>query len=104
MAEKEYLIRLGEGARKRHYHKTERGMVIRFMVQLEVEVTKGVWKPVVRYDCSHDFAHRDSYNMQGEQEKEDLHLSYAESLNLADEDINKNWQIYKEKFLRGERP
>lgn len=104
MPEKEYLIRLGDGARKRHYHKAERGEVINFMVQLEVEVAKGVWKPVVRYDCSHDFAHRDRYNLRGEQEKDDLHLSYTEALNLADEDINKNWQVYKEQFLRGELP
>ena len=44
------------------------------------------------------------YNLQGEQEKDDLHLAYAEALNLAGEDINKNWQVYKEKFLRGEKP
>lgn len=35
---------------------------------------------------------------------DDLHLSYTEALNLADEDINKNWQVYKEKFVRGEKP
>lgn len=104
MAEKEYLIRLGEGARKRHCHRTERGVVVNFMVQLEVEVTKGVWKAVIRYDCSHDFAHRDRYNLRGEQDKDDLHLTYAEALDVADEDINKNWQVYKEKFLRGEQP
>lgn len=63
---------------------------------------KGIWRPVVRYDCSHDFAHRDRYNLRGEQKKDELHLTYAEALNLADEDINKNWQVYKEQFLRGE--
>ncbi len=104
MAEKEFLVRLGEGARKRHYHKTESGVVVAFMVQLEVEIDKGLWKPVVRYDCSHDFAHRDRYNLHGEQKKDDLRLDYPETLNLADADINKNWQVYKEKFLRGEEP
>lgn len=43
---------LGRGARKRHYHKTERGKVADFMVQLEVTV-KGEWKEVIRYDCTH---------------------------------------------------
>ncbi|MBI3990279.1 MAG: hypothetical protein HY347_11765 [candidate division NC10 bacterium] len=62
MAEKTYLIRLGEGARKRHDHKTEKGQVVAFMVQLEVEVEEGVWRPVLRYDCAHDFAHKDRYN------------------------------------------
>lgn len=104
MPEKEYLIRLGEGARKRHYHRTERGVVVSFMVQLEVEVAKGIWRPVIRYDCSHDFAHRDRYNLRGEQEKDDLLLPYAEALDLADEDINKNWSTYKERFSKGELP
>src|SRR5712671_3050167 len=104
MPGKEYLIRLGDGARKRHYHATEKGKVVRFVVQLEVEKEKGRWQQVIRYDCAHDFAHRDRYNLQGEQRKEELHLSYAEALNLADEDINKNWRVYKENFLRGELP
>jgi hypothetical protein len=104
VAEKTYLIRLGEGARKRHYHKTERGQVIAFMVQLEVEVEKDVWKPVLRYDCAHAFAHRDRYNLQGEQDKEALSLRYADTLTLADKDINNNWPVYQERFLRGRYP
>jgi len=104
LAEKEYLIHLGEGARKRHYHKTDKGQVITFMVQLEVEVEEGVWKPVIRFDCAHDFAHRDRYNLKGDHDKEELVLDYAESLDLADKDINDNWDIYRERFLRGEFP
>ena len=74
------------------------------MVQLEVEVEKGVWKPVVRYDCAHNFAHRDRYNLKGDREKEASELSYADSLDLADKDINDNWDIYQERFLRGNFP
>jgi len=74
------------------------------MVQLEVEVEQNVWKPALRYDCAHDFAHRDRYNIHGEQEKEELSLSYADALNLADKDINDNWAIYKERFLQGMHP
>jgi hypothetical protein len=104
LTEKEYLIRLGERARKRHYHKTDKGRVIAFMVQLEVEVEEGVWKPVIRYDCAHDFAHRDRYNLKGDRDKEEIALSYTESLDLADRDVNANWDIYQERFLRGEFP
>jgi hypothetical protein len=104
LAEKEYLIRLGERARKRHYHKTERGNVVAFMVQLEVEVEEGIWKPVLRYDCAHDFAHRDRYNLTGDQDKLEIPLGYTESLDLADKDINDNWDIYQERFLRGDFP
>ena len=104
MAEKEYLIHLGGRARKRHYHKTDQGQVVGFMVQLEVEAEEGVWKPVIRYDCAHNFAHRDRYNLKGDLEKEEIPLSYAESLDLADKDINDNWDIYQDRFLRGDFP
>ncbi len=103
MGEKIYTRDLGEGARKRHYHKTEKGKIIYFAVQLEVEL-EGKWKPVIRYDCSHNFAHIDRYNNKGKKIKENINLPYEDSLTLADEDININWELYKEKFLRGEHP
>jgi NH3-dependent NAD+ synthetase len=74
------------------------------MVQLEVEVEEGNWKPVIRYDCAHDFAHRDRYHVKGVQDKQEIALGYAESLDLADKDINYNWDIYQQRFLRGEFP
>lgn len=73
MGEKTYARALGERARKRHFHKTDRGKVVNFMVQREVEVN-GTWRPVIRYDCAHDFSHIDRYNIRGEQEKETLQL------------------------------
>ena len=48
MPEMTYARVLGEGARKRHYHRTEKGKVIDFVVQLDVEI-RGQWKPVIRY-------------------------------------------------------
>ena len=73
------------------------------MVQLEVEV-EGEWKPVVRYDCSHRFVHRDVYNLGGKQRKEELDLSYGEALTFADEDIDENWERYRSIFLHGGYP
>jgi len=104
LSEKQYLIRLGERSRKRHYHKTDNGQVVAFMVQLEVEIEDGDWKPVIRYDCAHSFAHRDRYNLKGDHEIEELPLSYSESLDFADKDINDNWDVYEERFLRGDFP
>lgn len=101
MGEKTYTRSLSEDTRKRHFHKTERGKVVNFMVQLEVRVGD-VWQPVIRYDCAHDFSHIDRYNIHGEQEKETLQLSYAESLTLADDDIDLNWETYKTNFLKGQ--
>ena len=103
MGEKTYTRALGEHARKRHFHKTEKGKVVDFVVQLEVQVS-GVWQPVIRYDCTHDFSHIDRYNIHGEQEKEALQLSYAESLTIAHDDIDLNREPYKTKFLHGELP
>ena len=38
MPGKEYIIPYSEDVRKRHYHKTVEGKVVKFMVQLEVLV------------------------------------------------------------------
>jgi hypothetical protein len=103
VSEKTYTRALGGNVRKRHSHKTEKGKVVDFVVQLEVKVG-GTWKAVIRYDCAHDFAHVDRYNRNGETIKEEFRLSYEECLILADEDINLNWESYKERFLRGEYP
>jgi hypothetical protein len=103
MPEVEYDRPLGTGARKRHYHKTERGQVVDFVVQLEIKV-EGRWMVVIRYDCTHGFVHRDRYDLRGEKRKGKLDLSYKEGLALADTDINENWERYKEQFLKGGHP
>ncbi|GAG88382.1 unnamed protein product [marine sediment metagenome] len=103
MQEKEYLILLDIDARKRHYHGTEAGKIIKFVVQLEVK-SGGVWKEAIRYDCAHDYAHKDCYNVKGQCRKINLYLDYEDALTLADDDINENWEIYRERFLRGGFP
>jgi hypothetical protein len=103
MPEKIYTRDLGKGARKRHYHRTKTGKVTYFAVQLEIKIEDN-WKPIIRYDCSHDFTHIDRYNIKGEKLKEKIYLSYEESLTLADEDININWENYKDKYFRGDFP
>ena len=59
---------------------------------------------MIRYDCAHDFAHRDRPNLRGDHDKEEIPLSYTDSPDLADKDINDNWDIYQERFLRGDFP
>ena len=103
MAEKEYIIPYSYDVRKRHYHKTSKGKVERFVVQLEIN-HEGEWKEVVRYDCAHGFAHRDSYNLAGKNKKEKLFLSFEEALTIADDDVDDNWEFYKQKFLDGATP
>lgn len=103
MTEKRYLIPYSLDAQKLHYHKTERGRIIEFVVQLEVLVA-GKWSTVLRYDCAHDFAHCDRYNLKGVQKKEDLQMSYKDALTFADDNIDDNWEVYREKFLKGGYP
>ena len=73
-------------------------------VQLEVKVREGFWQPVIRYDCAHNFAHCDRYNIKGDHRKEELSLNCTEALDLADKEINANWDLYQERFLRGNFP
>ncbi len=96
----EYIIPLGEDARKRHYHESEKGKVTAFAVQLEVFVNKQ-WREVMRYDSAHGFAHIDQYYLDGRKVKEDLNLKLSEALTLADEDIKENWKAYQKAFLEG---
>jgi len=106
MAEKEYIIPYRENVRKRHSHTTglwRRGRVSRFMVQLEVKA-EGAWREAIRYDCAHGYAHRDIYNLLGKQKKEELPLRFEDALNLADDDIDDNWETYADRFLRGDFP
>ena len=65
MPEKQYLILLDFDTRKRHYHRTEGGKIIRFVVQLEVRY-RGQWKEVICFDCEHDYAHKDCYRLNGQ--------------------------------------
>jgi len=101
VAKKEYIIPYSNDARKRHYHETIKGRITKFMVQLEVK-HKGNWKQVLRYDCAHGYAHRDCYNISGKHTKNELYLSFEDALTLADDDIDDNWESYKNSFLEGD--
>ena len=58
----------------------------------------------MRYDCAHGYAHRDSYNILGRRSKEKLYLKFEDALTFADDDIDENWEIYKQKFSEGKMP
>ncbi len=101
MPEKQYLILLDIDVRKRHYHYTKAGKITNFLVQLEIKIGN-YWKEVIRYDCAHQYAHKDCYNIKGQSRKTNLYMDYEDALTFADDDINENWELYREKFLRGE--
>jgi hypothetical protein len=42
--------------------------------------------------------------MTGKMEKDELHLRFEDALTLSDDDIDDNWENYKERFLAGGMP
>jgi len=103
LARFEYLLAVWADTRIRHYHRTERGQIVEFSLQLEIEVEE-TWRPVIRYDTAHGSAHIDRFTLQGKQRKEWLEVGFREGLTRAERDLKQNWQLYREHFLRGEFP
>jgi hypothetical protein len=103
--ERRFVVYLNDTGtvRQRTRFVTEKKDVIAFVVQLEV-FHQDRWKAVLRYDGVHGFAHRDRYNLRGEQRKEALPLDFRDALTYAIADIGARWAEYVERFLRGEYP
>lgn len=51
--------------RLRVYARKEKGQIFQFVVQYEALIF-GDWKPIVRYDTAHGFAHKDIIKASGE--------------------------------------
>jgi hypothetical protein len=101
--EGEFVVVLSDDCRIRHYHNRIKSQILEFMVQLEIS-SKGKWKPVVRYDTAHDYAHRDIFHGDGKVEKIPLSFGdYNSALTFAELDIRSNWELYRERFLKEER-
>lgn len=91
---------LTETDRKRHEHIIDKGKVKKFIVQYETLI-EGKWTPIIRYDTAHGVAHKDLMNPDGSKEKIFLGpMNFNEALTLADNDINENWEMYKQRYLR----
>ena len=100
LKEREYVILLGNDCRIRHHHSRLKQQILEFMVQLEVYV-RGEWRPVVRYDTAHDFAHRDIFHNDGRVDKTPLFIGdYNSTLTFAELDLHSNWELYRERFIR----
>ena len=81
--------------------RVERGSVSDVVVQYESKIMDK-WYPIVRYDCSHGFFHRDILTPKGEKIKRAIPIQNLEdALTYAEQDIKDRWEWYKEKFKRG---
>jgi hypothetical protein len=67
MREIEYFFYLTTEAtdRLRVTARKDKGEILEFVVQYET-VVSGEWRPVVRYDTAHGFAHKDIIKANGE--------------------------------------
>ena len=85
--------------RLRHIHTHWKNEVASFTVQLEISV-RSEWRPIVRYDTAHRFAHKDVIHADGTREKTPLYVSdFKDALTFSDRDLKANWRAYREQFL-----
>lgn len=78
---------------------TEKGTVIRIMVQYESFIEQK-WREIVRYDCSHGFLHRDII-FPKKVEKQPLKIdNLKDALQYAEQDIKDRWKWYRERYKR----
>lgn len=79
---------------------SEKGKLIDIVIQYESFINNK-WNPIVRYDCSHGFFHRDILKSNGEKEKQSIPItSLKDALNYAEQDIKDRWEFYRERFIK----
>ncbi len=86
--------------RLRCFYQRQGKEILQFTVQLELNCD-GVWQPILRYDNAHGFCHRDTLHADGTEEKTrvfvgDLNASFT----YAIADLQANWRVHRDRFLR----
>lgn len=80
----------------------DRGKIRRFVVQYET-FRDAAWRPIIRYDTAHGFAHADLFHPKGKPTKTPLpKVGFNEAFTLAQEDINRNWERYLTRYRQEE--
>lgn len=78
----------------------KKGKVKDGVAQYESKI-KDAWYPIVRYDCSHGFFHRDILNPKGEKTKQVVQIqNLKDALTYAEQDIKDGWEWYKKDSKR----
>ena len=78
----------------------EKGQVFKFVVQYEA-LLKGKWRPIVRYDTSHGFAHKDIIHYTGEEDKQPLYFQdFNIAFTFAIQDLKNIWKWYRTAYER----
>jgi len=96
---KTYFRYLTEEDRVRCQINVEKGNVESFVIQYEILIGNQ-WSPVTRFDTFHEGVHRDLIEPGGKvMKKWFLHLGFDEGLTFAYNDIEKNWNRYRQRYL-----
>lgn len=101
MSHKEYIRKLTDEDRIRCEITISKGKVVKFLVQYEAFIYDK-WQAIARYDTKHDCVHLDLISQEGTTKKKWFYyMDFNEGLNFAYEDIENNWERYKEKYIAG---
>jgi hypothetical protein len=94
-----YLRDLDVGVRYRVEFVVNGGQVLEFVVQLEVE-SSGLWKPVIRFDTAHGFAHCDRYKPDGSVQRHEpiAAVDFNQALTVATSIIRAQWEELSRTF------
>ena len=96
---KTYFRYLTDEDRVRCQINLERGRVSNFVIQYEILIENN-WSPVTRFDTFHDGVHRDLIGPNGRVIKKwFLSLRFDEGLTFAYNDIEENWERYRQQYL-----
>ena len=97
--QKTYFRYLTHEDRVRCQIELEKSQVTKFVIQYEILV-QDEWAAVTRFDTFHDAVHRDLISPDGKISKRwFLQLNFDEGLTFAYNDIETNWEKYREWYL-----
>lgn len=73
----------------------KKGKIMKFVVQYEALINHK-WCPIVRYDTSHSFTHKDIIHPDGKKEKQPLCFqTFNAAFTFAIQDIKISWKWYR---------
>jgi hypothetical protein len=74
--------------------------IAKFVVQYEALINER-WRPIVRYDTSHGFAHKDIIHFRDEEDKQPLYFQdFNMAFTFAIQDLKTSWKWYRMAYER----
>jgi len=100
MPKKSYIITLENGIRITCFLDTQKKLVERFVIKLEILINSQ-WTEVERYDTHHGYVHKDILDKNGNKKRTVQYklLDNKSGSNVAIKDFRENYKIYIERFF-----